>query len=961
MPDPDYQEITVLIPAYSIEDLPTDLNESAAASLLNAFAVAWHPHLLSRSGSLPGYQQAESSDLPTSRQIVLLPECSEEWLGHDWREHFQDNQSLILSDCSSRSDWLSAIREQLGLAEDLSSAFLDPFFALGTCHLQVSLLSRRMHYFVDPDSYVMESEAMAAANAAVAGDMDKMNDHLRRCFECLQECREQFQPTDCYLIDVCLPSEQNTSAELTELVSSSPNLTLICSGQELQAHCESSEEFRAALEKALEENRLALMAGQYHELRTSLSSLSTLYGDIRRTRRWLLTLGGAEHMHWARRRFGMTSAVPAVLLLFDVKSALHVALDDGIYPDREHGQMQWQAPDGSCVNAVSRIPMAIDGATSFQRFADRFTESMQEDNTAVMLLARLPEVQSPWLQDLRIAETYAPALGRFVTMTEFIDYTSDHATPTQYDDGEYLSPYLIQSSVLKTEAPISSPAALHRLRGELESIAGVAAMSWILRPAEAGGISCEQLESSVNNEEFERLALDGTADLDAQSARLNQIAKEMTDACKNAADSFIATVSREAQGTRGVCLINSLPWQRRELVRWPADMVQPAQSPAVEEARRQGDQLYLLADVPAGGFVWLSESSSAAPAVSLTVKDGKPLAEDLLLRNNFFEVQLSETTGGISSVTFYNQRANRVSQQVAFHYENNQTYSVDGEDVTTSYATPRLVSSQVRATGPVTGSVETTCEIADVVTGDVMARFRQTVSVERHSCRLHLSIVFDELTRLPSGNPWMTYFASRFAWENEGASIVRSMLGQARGFRMERFEAPDYIEVADSDTRLAILPHGRPYHRRSGHRMLDSLLIVEGETERSFDFTVDFDQAWPMRVATELQRPILQQQVQDREPSGAAAAWIFGLSSKNVLAARVRMEQGTENSPDALVLLLQETEGRPTKCTVRTARTPRKAQLRTADGTVLTNLDLSAGGVEVEMGRFQIREVALTF
>ncbi|MCP4175136.1 MAG: hypothetical protein GY758_30680, partial [Fuerstiella sp.] len=214
MVDRDFQEITVLIPGYSIEDLPTDLNEQSAASLLNAFAVAWHPVLLAHSRGIPQFRQAESTELPTARQIIFVPECSEDWMGHDWQEHLADTRSVVFSGCTERTDWLTAVSESFGDSDDRPLELVDHFLALGTCHLLVMLLSRRMHFFVDPDSHVMESEAMAAADAFVAGDAETAKIHLQRCFECLLECREQFHPTDCYLVDVCLPSDQTTAKEL---------------------------------------------------------------------------------------------------------------------------------------------------------------------------------------------------------------------------------------------------------------------------------------------------------------------------------------------------------------------------------------------------------------------------------------------------------------------------------------------------------------------------------------------------------------------------------------------------------------------------------------------------------------------------------------------------------------------------------------------------------------------------
>ena len=275
------------------------------------------------------------------------------------------------------------------------------------------------------------------------------------------------------------------------------------------------------------------------------------------------------------------------------------------------------------------------------------------------------------------------------------------------------------------------------------------------------------------------------------------------------------------------------------------------------------------------------------------------------------------------------------------------------------------MSSRVLQAGPAVGAVETTCEITDPVSDEVLARYRQTVSVERNSSRLQLRIEFDTVDFEPSGNPWMSYYACRFAWENESASITRGMLGQAAGFRMERFESPDYIEAADHDTRMVIVPHGRPYHRRTGRRMLDSLLAVEGEPQRVFEFTLDFDQAWPMRVASEVLQPVIIHSTKGLRPSSAESGWILGLSAKNVIVARTRTEPVGSSDPVEpkvrLVLVLEETEGRSAACRILTARRPKTARLRRPDGSLVEDLPREENGVPVNFSRFQIREVELTF
>lgn len=962
----DFQDIRILIPGYSIEDLPTDLNEANAASLLNAFSVAWHPWLLSRSVSMPQAFQAESTELPTGQHIVFVPQCSEDWLAHDWKEQLSDTLSVTFDDCSDRAQWLTAITEAFGTDQaPLDDDLLQDFFALGTNHLLVNWLSRRMHHYIEPDQSLLESESFAAAQAAIAGDVPTAQTHLKRCFECLLDCREQFHPTDSFLLDICLPSEQTTTEELTTLIKESTALSVICSGQELQEHLQSNADEEAIVVKALEDGRLSLLTGQHNELRTSLGSLSAVYGDLDAARRYVSGLSSKASLHWARRRFGMTSSLPSLLNHFDVSSALHVVLDDGIYPDREYGQMEWQAPDGSTVPAVSRIPIAIDGSASFLRFVDRFTESLQEDSTAVILLARLPQLQTPWLNDLKRAASYGPVLGRFVTMTEFTEQTCGQASPTKFSEGEYLSPYLIQSSVLKTEAPVSSPAALHAAHCRLESAGFLEAIATVMKPQQATTTELPCIEPKLGTEESRRTSFETAAEdtPQKQNLRLTEIVAELTELTDASVKRILAAVPATDAEAAGQFVANPLPWKRSVLLKWAGQNL-PTASDCVKECWQQDSITYLSVEVPAGGFAWLHDAGNDA-AVKLQPNRGKPLAEPLLLRNKFFEVQFSEKTGGISGVVFHGQRANRVSQQVAFRYEQSKTITVEDEEITLAYAAARMVSAKIIASGPLTGSIETTCEILDVATDSVMARYRQTTTVERNSPQLKIRIDFDDIEHAPAGNPWMTYYAARIAWDNEAASIVRSCLGQAAGFRMERFEAPDYVEVADHDHRLLMLPHGRPYHRRSGHRMLDSLLLVEGEESRTFELTLEFDQPFPMRSAAEVLSPPVVLLTDGKVPAAAASGWILGLSAKNVVVARTRTfadEPGpTGEAVSSIVMLLQETEGRSANCLIRTARPPKSARLRKATGETIQELPITDRGVAVEFSRFQLREVELTF
>ncbi|MCA9029149.1 MAG: hypothetical protein KDA86_28515, partial [Planctomycetaceae bacterium] len=64
-----YESLTVLIPSHSVEDLPLDLPEAQAESLLNAFSVIWHPKLLDSAGVMPQWERAD--DPPESHKDRL--------------------------------------------------------------------------------------------------------------------------------------------------------------------------------------------------------------------------------------------------------------------------------------------------------------------------------------------------------------------------------------------------------------------------------------------------------------------------------------------------------------------------------------------------------------------------------------------------------------------------------------------------------------------------------------------------------------------------------------------------------------------------------------------------------------------------------------------------------------------------------------------------------------------------
>ncbi len=983
----DFSEISVLIPGYSIEDLPTDLPEEGAASLLNAVACAWHPRLLQRSASIPLFRQAESLSGYPGRRIILVPQPSESWMPHEWRPVLRDQGHIVIAGCTSRDEWLDAIESALREDEagttpdsptenaapisfDSDSNLADHFLSFGTVLLQTQLLSRRRHHFVDPDNILLGRESRLAAEAFLNGDAVAARAHLAHCFEHLRETRERFYPMNCYLVDICIPGDDEELAAIHKLLQSKNKLNLFATGQDLTNWTGKDTTLSANLRNAVTSGLLCLLTGNDVETRTSLGSMATTVDDIERCRAHVNEITGSFPRHWARRRFGLTASLPAILHHFGFESALHVALDDGLYPDRERSQFDWQAPDGSIIAAASRIPLAIDSASGFLRFADRYNESMQDDTTAALFLARLPTLKSPWLTDLQIAASYAPVLGEFATMEQLCHAANGSRLAELHHHSDYLSPFLIQSSVLKSEPPISGPASLRMLNQRLVSLRNLLGIAGIIKAgdsAQSANAALTEIDTAIAKLESSHVDVSDTSSQHTDKLLRTAIdLHRQLDACESVLSAAVQSkVPARQSNSRGLFLINALPFARYARIEWPEGWNRPAKAGVIELSQRTDNRERLLVKMPPGGFAWLSECEAGQPSqpVMEPIRGELPLAEPLKLRNRHFEVTVSDRTGGISSVSWHHQRGNRLSQQSCFRYEREQVLPDDGsgEVHKVAYATSRMVGQRVIEAGMVFASIETVTELLSPVDGTTLATVHQITSVDRVQPRIHILLRFENVSTKVKGNPWLTYYGCRFAWDNESAAITRAVLGQVCGFRSERFESPDYVEVSDSEHRVVVATHGRPYHRRSGPRMLDSMLIVEGESAREFEFTIEFDQKFPLRTAVDVLTPMCVQQTVSGVPATMASSWVLGLSAKNIELVQTKHVPASPDQSEELILTLTETDGMAVECLIKTARPPVSAFVVNANRTEKISLRISDQGVSVPFGPFQIKGILLVF
>ena len=985
-----YEDLIVLIPCHSLEDFPAELGEDDAASLLNAFAVAWHPVLLAQAKLLPRWHRADDPPDSTQKRLVFLPTSCESWISSDWAERVTAAGCVVVRGLSERSAMLAAALGPLGDLPSVDPDLAADFLALGFCHLQIELLTRKMRHFSNLDEVHLQREAVAAAEAALAGDVETAKTRLRPCFEALAQARERFYPVDCYLIDLCLVIPRLADDHLRRSLSTEKPLSVLASAADLAQIAREAPEIHSLLREACQRGSADIVCGDLCERPLPLLPLSSVLWQLDEAQRETARLFGRPAKVWGRRRFGIFPQLPQMLKKSGCVGALHVVLDDGIYPDSEHSKFRWEGTGGTSIDAWSRIPLAADASLSFLRFPDRMSESMDNDHVAAVTLARWPETKSPFFEDLCRIHHYAPVLGKFVTFSEFFEQTGNPTRHALYKPGEYLTPYLFQSVAREEENSVSRFTSHLRRRVRLDDGLWLAGLRAVL----AGGAP-ERVQDAGLERDVELLGERPAAEA------VRQVDERVEHFVSEAAGNLARLILGDAGNCPGYFVFNPLAFRR--IVSVHLDPAGPVPKPAGENSWVQWDgrQHTLTVDVPGAGFVWVAADSQAAPSA---VESKAPLASPNLLRNEFFEVHLNEVTGGIAQIKGYGRSPNRLSQQLNYRFTRERTVTTGaGEHVEQSkshYAEMRRLTSEITSVGPALGEIVTTGEIVDPTigergvgdgnTGDQgigdrgkgarLAGYRQTIRVWRGRPVVEIDVEL-EIERMPDAEPWHNYFTSRFAWHDETASLTRSSMMGASETVEERIESLHYLEIATPEQRTTILTAGLPFHRKTGPRMIDTILVVPRETERKFRFTIALDQDYPMQAALDaLQAPVVVP-TKRGPPKSGAAGWFFHLATRQVQIVQMLPlsekptagESGDQQEalPDVgarskpkrcgLTLRLVETEGRPVRARLRCFRTPSGARQCDLTGRTICELTLDGDALLVDLTAFEIADIEIYF
>ncbi|MBL9125987.1 MAG: hypothetical protein JNG90_20255, partial [Planctomycetaceae bacterium] len=720
---------------------------------------------------------------------------------------------------------------------------------------------------------------------------EKARDHLRNSFDVLMEARERFYPVDSYLLDLTLVAPTTIGASLRrELLQTSP-VNLLLAAETLELLAASEPQTLAALRGALERGSAALIGGEYQEAPLPLLSAEAIRAELLR--------GAAAYQHvlqqqpkvYGRRTAGLVASLPQILARMGYLGAIHATFDEGRLPRCGQSKARWQGWDHTSLDAFARMPLDAREPGTFLGLAARLGETMDLDHVASLAFVHWPDDTSPWYADLRRVHEFVPLFGKFVTVEEYFGQTDTAGGFTKLATDDYQSPYLAQDVRAGRTDPVSRSCTAATRDSAAQADSGVALMQASLGAAPTGS----------PRELAQTLAAGGDA------SQLGQM------------------------------VINPLSFARPALV---------------PGSPRAGETSWQRVEVAALGFAWVGPET--APPPTRAKKAPRPLAAELTLGNEFFEIGIHPETGGIGHVRDFRNRGNRLSQQLAGRLGS----SAAGADA--EYSTMRAEAIEVTIADPAVGEIVSRGRLLGPA-GDTWAKFEQAVRVMR-GARMATLTVRLEIDKPPQGDPWQCYYGSRIAWSDESAELYRSVTGTSQPTEARRLEAPLFVEIRDDRQRTAILTGGLPYHRRSGSRMLDTLLVPPGETRREFRLGVGVDLPCVASAALELTAPPPAVVEDVARPRGHLSGWLFRLDLPQAVVTHWEPLWDTSAAPAARRAIgfrarILETSGRPGRGRLESFRAIRGARQVDLLGQPLVELRLVDDGVMLDIGAYEWLEV----
>lgn len=896
------------------------LGDEDMASFLNGYTALWHPALLEHAAEPPKVASPYDYESPTAGHVYAMPESPQIFMPDDWEERVRNAGALSFQATPDRGATLANLREALNFSE-LSPDQLAPFFGLAFGYLHLIALFEAM----DHENLLASSEFWQVVQQAAAAVLkaEDAQPHLQAAADKLLAAREALYPVTIHVLDLCTLDELPAQAPLPAATGQGQPLNLIASARSLESFAHDRAEAVEQIRAQVQAGRMELCVGGYAEREDSLLPLESQFWNLLKGLRAAKALLGADVRVFARGRFGAAPQLPLLLSHVGVERALLVSFDEPSSMSSRGTLVNWTAPNGKQIEVYTRNPYRADSPGTYFHAAYYLHQTIAQDFVATFGLAHRSARACPWYEDWLQLSRLAPVLGKWITLSNYFSevLTGEQVSTSSADD--YPADYLTERTEAHRARPVSWFARQARLRRRLDTV-------WTLAALHRG------LAGSGDNLDLHaRLeALEDQVELDAGEAA------EAVDGALTGLQTEVGTalagrlLARAVSPTPGYLVLNPCNFTRRVAVDVEVSgdglpLEGPLKACQVDNGRGR-----LVVEVPALGFAWVPRGGNAA-ATGKRIK----LADERHVRNEFFEAEIDPATGGLRGIWDPRSRISRVGQMLVYN----------------PGSTMRASSIKVTTGGPALGEVVT----EGAILGEqqqVLATFRQRFRAWLGRPMLELRIeVYPE--QAPRGYPWHAYFGARFAWRDERTLLLRGVNGTGTITSHTRPETPDFLEWRLGRQSTTLFPGGLPFHQRHGARMLDVILVPEGEECTAFELGLGLDREYAAQTAFGMITPVPVIPVDHGPPHVGAAGWLFHLDAPNLLLTSMRPVAGA----DAVVARLLECALHGTQAEFRCVRNPVRAYLLDAQGEKQSEAGIAGDAALLEVGASDCAHLRVEF
>ncbi len=927
--------LSVLLSPYRLPtNHPVYINEEDMGAWLNGWVMLWHPASLFLCDLMPRVDSAYDHENPRPGRIYFLPENPQQFLPDDWRYRVQENGAIVITPVTSRDEtvanYVQAIRQaaegeqsrehfsapELEKLLALTPEQLAPFFGTGFAYAVIDGLYEATDHERLLAAEEFWNDLKQAVQALLTDNPDDVTTHLRMANEKLRYAREVISSSTLYLLEFWQLDESSTLEQAPHALQTGSPLNVFTTGKTLQTLNESRPELvqklRERLDESIQPPVIEIVGGVVTEREDSILPAVSQLHNMQYGREIVSKLLPTNVQVLMRRKSANHPYTPALAQVAGFQRGSLLAFDGAVIPSYRSAIVNWSSPDGKSMDTFCRMPTPLHKAETFFNLVTTLHSATMNDSSPTIAISHEGQTAFPLYRDLLAFVELGPALGEFATMGRYLSeaHAGEYAGIAPIDD--FFADDLDQRVSAHKPNPVSVFPAFARLRRRFDTVSSLMAIYRALGPEDPTQEESDDIQTFVQEERKAEVTAPETVASEAfqnlESRVLNRLAERLQ--------------SRAEANKPGYLLLNQAPFTRRVALEIPDTGAVPLDGP-VKASQSDSNGAKFVVEVPPLGFAWIPKTPKGTPSPRARVRN----AEGNLIRNEYLEAEIDPNTGCLKVLRDLRYRIPRLAQVLVY----NPGSQCVGKTLT------------ITSSGPALGEITTEGSILNEQ-NEELATFKQRFRVWLSRPLLEIRTEIKPINPV-EGYAWHAYYGSRFAYREDRIHMQRGLCGVAIGTNHSKPQSPDFIELKFPGASTAILTGGLPFVQKNGNRMLDVVMIPEGETETTFELAIGIDRDSWMPLASGVTAPVCFVGSSKGAPHIGPSGWLFHLDAPNLHLVDLR----PTGEKRILHLTLQETTGlHGGSAELRCPRNVARAYHLGSDGLPSIDLPVNGDGVRLE-------------